>query len=168
MKNTSVFLKWALAFLFTIKALTTVFMFFSHELFNMLFPFSFTTQPFTIAYIFSKDKILVAAPLFAFIILPLCFLTGFILLFICKRKPLIPAIFLAITALSDIICMLQSIVTEAFLPYLGFSDFTRMIQSFGTSELVAGKIISIAFNALILALLAIYVVKTKKNKNIQK
>lgn len=156
MKKTSKILKWILAFLLIIKVLATVFMFFSSELFHHLFPFSFTTEPFTIAYIFSKDKILVVAPLFAFIILPLCFLAGSVLLFICKRKPLIPAIFLAIPALSDIICMLQSIGTETFLPYQGFSDLTRIIQSIGTNELMAGKIVSIAFNLLILLLITLY------------
>ncbi len=142
MKKTSKTLKWVLFFLLIIKILATVFMFFSSELFHYLFPFGLTTEPFTIAYIFSKDKILVVAPLFAFIILPLCFLAGFLLLFICRRKALIPTILLAIPALSDIICMLQS---------------------FGTIELMAGKIVSIAFNLLILALLIIYCVASYKS-----
>lgn len=156
MKRTSMFLKWTLALLFTVKALATVFMFFGHRLFNTLFPFGLTTVPFTIAYIFSKDKILVFAPLFAFIIIPLCYLAGFVLLLVCKRKPLIPAIFLAVPALSDIICMLQSLGKEFSLPFHGYTDITHIVRTLGTSELVAGKIISIAFNLLIIALLIVY------------
>lgn len=151
MKNTAKTLKWTLVLLLIIKTLATVFMCFGHRIFYYLFPLGGTTIPFSVAYIFSKDKFYILIPLFAFIIIPLCHLAGFVLLLVCKTKPIIPAVFLAAPSLSDIFCMLLSISQTNELIYLAKTD-----------ELLAGKIISIAFNLLILTLLVLFTTKANK------
>ncbi len=135
-------LKWLLISLLTVKTLATVFMFSGSNAFDLLFPCGLTTIPFSIAYLLSVDKVNILIFFLTFIVAPLCHIAGFLLIFFCKRKTFIPAVILTLASCSDIICMLASIS-----------------QATG---LITGKVVSIAFNLLILILLVIYTVTSQK------